>query len=184
MAIRLLSAELLKNKFNMDVVEEVYKRSVGRGIKRYCLYEADYKESPLIYIVTTKGNIVLRLFGDEAPLHVQNMVNLAKEGFYNKLIFHRVVPGFVVQGGDPRGDGWGTGGIILPDEINRLKYKAGSVGMPLAGKDTGGCQFFITLTPQPRLNYKYTLFGEVEQGMSVLADIETGDKIKKVIVVD
>ncbi|OGF58412.1 MAG: hypothetical protein A2Y62_04960 [Candidatus Fischerbacteria bacterium RBG_13_37_8] len=137
-----------------------------------------------MYFKTTKGNFVLRLFGKEAPLHTINMVTLAKTGFYNGLIFHRVVPGFVVQGGDPRGDGWGTGGIVLPDELNTVQYKEGIVGMPLAGKDTGGCQFFITLSPQPRLDYKYTVFGEVNQGMSVIEKLEIGDSIIKTIVIE
>ncbi len=181
--IRLLSAEILKEKYGIEEYNEVYKAVVSKkkGIYTSML---SYKGSPLVYMITNKGNIVIRLNGEEAPLHTANMINLAKAGFYNNLTFHRVVPGFVVQGGDPRGDGWGTAGIVLPDEISRLKFRAGSVGMPLAGKDTGGCQFFITLTPQPRLDYNYTLFGEVEQGMSVVEEIEVGDIIKKVLVID
>jgi cyclophilin family peptidyl-prolyl cis-trans isomerase len=91
------------------------------------------------------------------------------------------VPDFVVQGGDPRGDGFGGPGYTIRDEINRLRYGRGTVGMALAGPDTGGSQFFITLSPQPHLDGGYTVFGEVESGLDVLDKIEAGDRIEKVV---
>lgn len=180
LGIRLLSARLLKENYNLDYSKLVYEYE---GKLELIEYEG-YKGSPLIYIETNKGNFVLRLYGDQAPMHTANMINLAKSGFYNNLIFHRVEPGFVVQGGDIRGDGWGTAGINIPDEINKIRFKRGTLGMPLAGKDTGGCQFFITLTPRPALNYKFTAFGEVIEGMSVVDNLEIGDRILKTIVIE
>ncbi len=131
--------------------------------------------NPRILLKTTKGNIRLELFRDEAPRHVKNFLDFAKEGRYSGLPFHRVVTGFVIQGLDPRGDGWGTGGVVLRDEINREPYSRGSVGMPNSGPDTGGCQIFITQVPTPHLEGRYTLFGRVIEGMDVVDSIEVGD---------
>jgi len=131
-------------------------------------------------IRSEKGDIVIRLLGDEAPNTVENFVRLAEKGFYNGLTFHRVVPNFVIQGGCPRGDGWGGPGYTIRDEMNREHYLIGTVGMALDGKDTGGSQFFITLSPQPRLDGRYTVFGEVVDGMDVVNRIERGDKILEI----
>ncbi len=180
LGIRILSAELLNEKFGLDYFRLAYDYQPEFDLVEY----EGYSSSPLLYIETNKGNFVIRLYGERAPLHTANMFNLAKSGFYNNLIFHRVEPGFVVQGGDIRGDGWGTAGINLPDEINNTKYGRGTVGMPLAGKDTGGCQFFITLSPQPKLNYRYTAFGEVINGMDIVDNLEIGDRILKIIVIE
>jgi cyclophilin family peptidyl-prolyl cis-trans isomerase len=130
---------------------------------------------------TSKGVLRLRLACPEAPLTCLNFLTLASQGFYEGLLFHRVVPDFVIQAGDPRGDGFGGPGYTIRDEINLLRYKRGMVGMALAGPDTGGSQFFITLSPQPHLDGGYTIFGEVEQGMDVLDRIEAGDRIEKVV---
>ncbi|MCI0613989.1 HEAT repeat domain-containing protein [bacterium] len=129
-----------------------------------------------------KGTVVIRLLGKEAPMHVLNFKNLADKKIYDGLRIHRVVPNFVIQGGDPRGDGWGTAGMILHDQMNHLVYKRGSVGMPLAGKDTGGSQFFITMSRQPHLDGNYTIFGEVISGMEFVDSTEIGDKIKSIRV--
>jgi cyclophilin family peptidyl-prolyl cis-trans isomerase len=90
-----------------------------------------------------------------------------------------VVSGFVVQGGDPRGSGWGDGGISLRDEINPLSFDRGTVGMPKAGKDTGGCQLFITHVPTPHLDGRYTVFGKVVSGMDAVDRLEPGDRIRR-----
>jgi len=127
-----------------------------------------------------KGNVVIRLLGKEAPMHVLNFKNLAEKKVYDGLRIHRVVPNFVIQGGDPRGDGWGTAGNILHDQMNHLVYKRGSVGMPLAGKDTGGSQFFITMSRQPHLDGNYTIFGEVVSGMEFVDSTQIGDRIKSI----
>jgi cyclophilin family peptidyl-prolyl cis-trans isomerase len=96
------------------------------------------------------------------------------------LTFHRVVSGFVVQGLDPRGDGWGTGGIFLRDEINPVPYLAGTVGMPNAGPDTGGCQIFITHVPAPHLDGRYTVLGRVVDGIDVVDALDLGDLCRRV----
>ena len=116
----------------------------------------------------------MRLACPQAPLTCLNFLQLAGQGFFDGLPFHRVVPDFVVQGGDPRGDGSGGPGYTIRDEINRLRYDRGAVGMALAGPDTGGSQFFITLSPQPHLDGGYTVFGEVVAGDEVLDQIRAG----------
>jgi cyclophilin family peptidyl-prolyl cis-trans isomerase len=100
------------------------------------------------------------------------------------LAFHRVVPDFVVQSGDPRGDGWGGPGYAIRDEINRLRYERGVLGMALSGADTGGSQFFITLSPQPHLDGTYTAFGRVIGDDTVLDQIRQGDRIEEMTVVE
>ncbi|BBM84884.1 HEAT repeat domain-containing protein [Candidatus Uabimicrobium amorphum] len=136
-----------------------------------------------VEVVTNKGKFVIRPSVDEAPIAVYNFYQLIKKKFYHNLTFHRVVSNFVVQGGDPRGDGWGGPGYNIPCEYNMLRYKRGMVGMPLAGKDTGGCQLFITHSPQPHLNGKYTIFGEVINGMDVVDLIHTGDTIREMNII-
>ncbi|WP_372368037.1 HEAT repeat domain-containing protein [Candidatus Uabimicrobium sp. HlEnr_7] len=136
-----------------------------------------------IEVLTSKGTFTIRPCIKEAPIAVYNFYQLIQKKFYNNLTFHRVVSNFVVQGGDPRGDGWGGPGYNIPCEYNMLRYHRGMVGMPLAGKDTGGCQLFITHSPQPHLNGKYTIFGEVISGMEIVDLIQTGDMIKNVNIV-
>ncbi|HEY0514415.1 MAG TPA: peptidylprolyl isomerase [Thermoanaerobaculia bacterium] len=136
-----------------------------------------------VEIRTQRGTITVRLACPQAPLTCLNFLSLAAQGFYDGVTFHRVVPDFVVQGGDPRGDGTGGPGYVIRDEINRLRYDRGAVGMALAGPDTGGSQFFITLSPQPHLDGGYTVFGEVTGGAEVLDQIRLGDRIEKVVEV-
>ena len=131
-------------------------------------------------IVTNKGDVIIRLVSDEAPGTVSNFVRLAQNGYYSGLDFHRVVSDFVIQGGDPRGDGWGGPGYAIRCEINPLRYGRGMVGMALAGKDTGGSQFFITHSPQPHLDGRYTIFGQVIEGMDVVDRIQVGDRIDEI----
>jgi cyclophilin family peptidyl-prolyl cis-trans isomerase len=133
-------------------------------------------------IETTRGSIEIELFRKDAPLTVGNFLSLAKRGFYDGLSFMRVVPFFVIQGGDPRNDQEGGPGYAIRCEINMRPYERGSVGMALSGKDTGGSQFFITLAPQPHLDGRYTCFGRVLSGMQVAERIVPGDRIRKVII--
>ncbi|MCI0341318.1 MAG: HEAT repeat domain-containing protein [Planctomycetales bacterium] len=130
-------------------------------------------------IETTKGPIVLDLFPEEAPVHVANIAALADAGRYDGLAFHRVVPAFVIQGGDPRGDGWGDAGYAIRDEVNPRVYSRGTLGMPNAGPDTGGCQLFITHLSTPHLDGNYTVFGRLADAASleVVDRIEVGDVI-------
>ena len=134
-------------------------------------------------IITTKhGNIDVELFGDDAIQTVATFVKLAKEGFYKGLTFHRVVPNFVVQGGDPRGDGSGDAGFTIPAEVSRHRYMEGVLGIADAGKDTGSCQWFVTLSPQPHLDGRYTVFGRVTNGMDVVWKLDQADTFDVKIV--
>ncbi len=140
--------------------------------------------SPRAILYTSRGRIEIHLNIVEAPLTVRNFVDLSRRGFYDGLVFHRVVPGFVVQGGDPRGDGNGGPGYTIRCEIGQRPYGRGAVGMALSGKDTGGSQFFITHVPTPHLDGGYTLFGTVAEGMQVVDRIEPGDTILRVEIWD
>jgi cyclophilin family peptidyl-prolyl cis-trans isomerase/HEAT repeat protein len=138
--------------------------------------------SPRAFLKTRHGTIEIHLDVVEAPLTTASFVALARRGFYDGLTFHRVEPGFVVQGGCPRGDGNGGPGYALRCEITRRPYTRGSVGLALSGKDTGGSQFFITLAPQPHLDGGYTLFGQVAAGLELVDKIRPGDVIERVTV--
>ncbi len=133
---------------------------------------------------TDKGDITVRLDVDEAPLTSGNLHALARKGAFNGVTFHRVVPDFVAQGGDPRGDGEGGPGYSIRCEITRRPYRRGTVGMALAGKDTGGSQFFFTHAPQPHLDGRYTAFGEVVSGMDVVDALLEGDVIREARAVE
>ena len=136
--------------------------------------------TPRAILHTRRGDIEIHLNVVEAPLTVASFIDLARRGFYDGLTFHRVVPHFVVQAGDPRGDGSGGPGYTLRCEIGERPYGRGAVGMALSGKDTGGSQFFITHTPTPHLDGRYTLFGWVAAGMDVVDKIRQGDVIERV----
>lgn len=130
-----------------------------------------------VELQTERGLLVVELDCPRAPLTCINFLNLASQGYLDGLTFHRVVPDFVVQGGDPLGTGWGGPGYAIRDELNRIRYERGVVGMALAGPDTGGSQFFITLAAQPHLDGGYTAFGRVVGGAGVLDRIVQGDRI-------
>jgi cyclophilin family peptidyl-prolyl cis-trans isomerase len=131
---------------------------------------------------TTRGTIRARLWVEDAPRTVANFVALVRRRFYDGLTFHRVVPDFVSQGGDPRGDGSGGPGWMIPCEINPRRYGEGVLGMALSGRDTGGSQFFFTHAPQPHLDGRYTTFGEVIEGLDVVAQLVEGDRILQITV--
>lgn len=133
-------------------------------------------------IETSRGTIIVTLYPDEAPLTVWNFAKLAESGFYDGLRVHRVIPDFVVQDGDPRGDGTGGPGWTIPDEINPVRYAEGTLGMAHAGPDTGGSQWFITLSPQPHLDGVHTVFGRVSRGQYVLRDVRPGDRIEHIVI--
>jgi len=137
-----------------------------------------------VRVETAKGVIVFELLDGEAPKTVSNFVYLAEQGYFDGLTFHRVVPGFVVQGGDPSGDGRGGPGYEFPDEPVRLDYDAGIVAMANKGPNTNGSQFFICLEDQPTLPKSYTVFGRVLSGMEVVRRIAVGDVMSKVTVED
>jgi cyclophilin family peptidyl-prolyl cis-trans isomerase len=131
-------------------------------------------------ITTGKGEFEIALFTEDAPLTSANLYSLARKGFFRNLTFHRVVPDFVAQGGDPRGDGNGGPGYTIRCEVNHKPYARGVVGMALSGKDTGGSQFFVTAAPQPHLDGRYTAFGEVTKGQEVVDALLEGDQIVEV----
>ena len=128
---------------------------------------------------TSKGTINLDLFEKDAPKTVENFVKLSKDGFYDGLNFHRVIPNFMIQGGCPEGTGTGGPGYKIKCEINSNKHEAGSLSMAHAGKDTGGSQFFICHAPQSHLDGVHTVFGKTEN-MDVVNKIEKGDTIESV----
>ena len=133
-----------------------------------------------------KGDIVIELFEKEAPGTVANFEKLITEGFYDNLIFHRVIPGFVAQGGCPLGTGVGGPGYTIKDELigNPHKHERGALSMAHRGPNTGGSQFFIVFEPQPHLDGVHTVFGQVIEGMDVVDKIEQGDRMLKVVVVE
>ena len=136
-------------------------------------------------LTTEKGAFTIDLAPEEAPLTVDNFIKLARAGYFNGLAVHRVVPNFVMQDGDPRGDGNGGPGWEIRCEINMLSYERGAVGMALSGKDTGGSQWFVTHSPQPHLDGGYTVFGRVsESDMKIVDSIVRGDKILSVKIIE
>ncbi|MDP3543331.1 MAG: peptidylprolyl isomerase [Elusimicrobiota bacterium] len=135
--------------------------------------------SPTLVLETEKGTVELLLDASAAPNTAAAIADAARRGVYDGTIWHRVVTAFVVQGGDPRGSGWGDDGFRLADEANPLPFLRGTLGMPKAGPDTGGCQLFISLIPTPHLDGRYTAFGRVLSGEDVLDALEPGDKILK-----
>jgi peptidyl-prolyl cis-trans isomerase B (cyclophilin B) len=137
-----------------------------------------------IRIATTKGEIVFEVLADEAPKAASNMIALARAGYYDGITFHRVVPDFVIQGGDPTGTGTGGPGYRFEDEPVSLDYERGIVAMANAGPDTNGSQFFIVLKDQPSLPKLYTVFGRVTSGIEVVDAIRVGDTMTKVTVED
>ncbi|WP_373552282.1 peptidylprolyl isomerase [Haliscomenobacter sp.] len=137
-------------------------------------------------ISTDKGDIVIQLFPEFAPNTVNNFVFLAKEGYYNGIIFHRVISNFMVQGGDPSSTGRGGPGYKFGDEFagNPLTHGTGTLSMANAGPASNGSQFFITHSPQPHLNGKHTVFGQVKTGQEVVDAIRQGDVMVSVTIIE
>ncbi len=148
--------------------------------------EIDPKKIYHIAMNTDRGTIELDLYPQHAPVTVNNFVFLARQGFYDGVVFHRVISNFVIQGGDPTGTGMGGPGYRFQDETanNPLKHETGVISMANAGPNTNGSQFFVTHSPQPHLNGKHTVFGKVVNGMNVVNAILQGDKIITVTVTE
>jgi len=168
-----------------------YTAAYGTKLGQTTMTEADYikalsrRNGKLKAVVTTeKGVFTIDLFPEDAPLTVDNFMRLAWANYFNGVEVHRVVSNFVMQDGDPRGDGNGGPGWSIRCEINMLSYERGAVGMALSGKDTGGSQWFVTHSPQPHLDGGYTVFGQVnEKDMKVVDTIVRGDRILSVKIV-
>ncbi len=141
------------------------------------------RRAPRARIVTDRGLITISLAGADAPLTSLNFMTLARRHYFDGARFHRVVPAFVAQDGDPRGDGNGGPGYTIRDELTLLPYDRGAVGMALSGPDTGGSQYFLTLTPQPHLDGHYTVFGRVVGGFAAMDSLVEGDAIHSVTIV-
>lgn len=152
-------------------------RTVART---YIVGKANERAPHVIIQLEQRGEIELELFGPDAPLTVDNFLRLVDRRYFDGLRWHRVVPNFVVQTGDPRGDGWGGPGGAIRDELNRRRYYANVVGMALSGPDTGGSQWFITLSAQPHLDAAYTVFGQVVGGFEVIPRLTQGDVIRSI----
>ena len=138
---------------------------------------------PHVLIETDRGKLTIELLSDVAPKTVARFTELVKKGFYNGLTFHRLVPKFLIQGGDPTGDGTGGSGQTIPAEFSEKKHKAGTVGMAhTKAPDSADSQFYICLEPQPFLDGKYTVFGQVVEGLEVLPKFQEGDVMRKVSI--
>lgn len=139
-------------------------------------------------MVTDRGTLLIEFYDDDAPLAVQNFIDLSKKGFYDGLKFHRVLPGFVVQGGCPKGTGAGGPGYTIPCELNGTKqyHDRGVLSMAHAGRNTGGSQFFICHNRQntAHLDRNHTCFGKVVEGLDIIDDIRQGDTIQKVTIIE
>ncbi|HEX6124773.1 MAG TPA: peptidylprolyl isomerase [Pyrinomonadaceae bacterium] len=201
-ALELLKDDAFKNveslppalQYSGDKRLEEVRPYSGKGTKMGQLLntDADYRRAisrgngiVKAMITTPKGTFTVDLLPEDAPLTVDNFIKLARSGYYNGVEVHRVVPNFVMQDGDPRGDGNGGPGWSIRCEINMVPYERGAVGMALSGKDTGGSQWFVTHSRQPHLDGGYTVFGRVnETGMKVVDKIVRGDKILNVRIVE
>ena len=149
------------------------------------LQTADWiaRHDPHLVFRTTAGSFTLLLHAESAPVHAVSLLNAVRNGVYDGTRFHRVVPNFVIQGGDPHGHGAGGGGWTIPDEITPLPYVRGALGMPKSSKDDGGCQIFIMHTEYRPLNERYTCYGHVVAGMDTVDRIRVGDRIEQASVV-
>lgn len=147
----------------------------------YVDYDYKYLDSirkhPIVKIETIRGDIRIELNVDAAPFTVLSFVRLVEKGFFRGTVFHRIVPNFVIQGGDPEGTGWGGPGYSIRSEFSPLTFETGSVGMASSGKDTEGSQFFITQSPQPHLDGRYTIFGKVISRMEIVNTLQSDDRV-------
>ena len=144
----------------------------------------DVNKNYTALIKTDKGDLVLELYAQDAPVTVNSFITLARKGFYNGLTFHRVIPDFMAQGGDPNGNGTGGPGYTFQDEFSSRTHQVGSLSMANSGPNTSGSQFFICYTPQSHLNGKHTVFGQLTQGMDVLKKLVNGDKMNEVVITE
>jgi cyclophilin family peptidyl-prolyl cis-trans isomerase/HEAT repeat protein len=180
-AIRVRAAQLMRDLDPNADVASAMRPGPARP-------EADYTRpslisppvSPHVFFDTIKGTIEIELYVLDAPQTCENFLRLARQGYFTGVAIHRVVPNFVVQDGDPRGDGEGSPGYTIRDEINEQPYLRGTVGMALEWADTGGSQWFVTHSPQPHLDGRYTVFGRVVAGLDVVDRIQQWDVIKAV----
>ena len=151
-----------------------------RDVARRWLAPALAGTNPHVFLETDRGTLDIEVLPAEAPMTAAAFLVLVERRFFDGMRWHRVVPNFVVQDGDPRGDGWGGPGFVLRDEINPVRYETGTVGIALSGPDTGGSQYFITHSAQPHLDGTYTIFGRVTGASGILDAIGQGDRIRSI----
>ena len=149
-------------------------------VRRYLLPALRGQPNPTVTIELERGALTFELLPSQAPLTVAAFLALVDRRYFDGERWHRVVPNFVAQAGDPRGDGWGGPGTVLRDEVNPMRYSVGTVGMALSGPDTGGSQFFITHSAQPHLDGTYTIFARVSSDVRVVRQIAQGDNIRSI----
>jgi cyclophilin family peptidyl-prolyl cis-trans isomerase/HEAT repeat protein len=186
-AVRVRAAALLRERGGDRAASDAYMRPAPQGrqvSQEEWRWLVSPPFSPHAYIDTDRGVIEIELAVVDAPLTVANFMALARQQFFDGTAIHRIVPDFVVQDGDPRGDGEGGPGYTIRDEINTRPYLRGTVGMALDWADTGGSQFFITHSPQPHLDARYTVFGYVVSGMEVVDALKPNDVIRRVRIWD
>ena len=181
--VRLTAAAALRQA-GLPVPRKPEPAESGRTMSDYAsvLQWARREHRALIY--TAAGMIDVRLFGEQAPLTCWNFARLARDHFFDRGHWHRVVPDFVLQDGCPRGDGYGGSPENIRDEINRERFLPGTLGMALSGKDTGSSQFFLTHSDQPHLDGRYTVFGRIERGQPVADEVSQGAGIDSIRVVE
>lgn len=172
------SADALKNITGKDYEKEITAPKYRNDFDWNFIDKLGEKR--IATINTNQGIIKIELYPNIAPFTVQNFVKLGEKGYYNNTVFHRVVPNFVIQGGDPTGTGYGGPGYSIRSEFSPSSFEEYAVGMASSGKDTEGSQFFITHSPQPHLDGKYTLFGRVIEGFEVVDRIQIGDYIETI----
>lgn len=182
--LRRRAVALLKENRAGDFQSRIGIVQTGHTLADYQRALAHAGKQVRAVVVTDKGSFTIELLPEDAPLTVDSFVQLARRGYFNNITFHRVVPNFVIQGGDPRGDGNGGPGYQIRCEINQARYERGAVGMALSGKDTGGSQWFVTHSPQPHLDGGYTVFGRVREGLDVIDRIMRGDVIRSISITE
>jgi cyclophilin family peptidyl-prolyl cis-trans isomerase/HEAT repeat protein len=180
--IRRRAATLLKTNGAGDFSASIGTVKTTNTTPDYIRALSRTRRSVKAIVTTSKGLFTIDLLPSEAPLTVDNFVRLAQRGYFRGITIHRVVPNFVIQDGDPRGDGNGGPGFKIRCEINQVPYERAAVGMALSGKDTGGSQWFVTHSRQPHLDGGYTVFGTVKSGMEVVDSIVRGDVIQSIVI--
>ena len=180
--VRRRAAALLKANGAGDFTSQIGTVQTRNTDADYARALGRIGRNPRAVVTTTKGSFTMELLPEAAPLTVDNFVQLAQRNYFRNVAFHRVVPNFVIQGGDPRGDGNGGPGYAIRCEVNQLMYDRAAIGMALSGKDTGGSQWFVTHAPQPHLDGGYTIFGRVVAGMDVVDRIVRGDVIQSIVI--
>jgi len=180
--IRRRAVALLKANGAGDFSDRIGTVQTRNKLMDYRRAIARFGKTVTATVVTSKGSFTIEFLPEEAPLTIDNFIQLARRGYFNGQTIPRVVPNFVIQAGDPRGDQNGGPGYSIRCEINEVVFERASIGMALSGKDTGGSQWFVTHSPQPHLDGGYTIFGRVIRGMDVVDSIARGDTIRQVIV--